>query len=264
MLQVQPIDPAYPRGQLTAGVFHASSGAALAGAVVVLEPRCTPGSIDSRDGPCSSQTDQDGQATFTLLPVGEYYIYAELKAHVSLATTLQKVVPLGLTESIYGSQDLLDAVLTRITIREEEASQISLQLEEQGSISGKVTWNDGSPASHCKLAAKMIYHDASMMDLAMCARRGAPELSSYETDENGCFCLLGLYTGVYVVGVKLPWYMPYQKKSKYADGPQLINCFSDTCWTGGRANSMEASAVHVVAGAETKDISIEVPRIERE
>jgi hypothetical protein len=150
------IDPNFPKGQLLGRVTCASTGLPLAGAAIKLQAIKEEGPIRfgiQRLG----VTDAEGNFDFPNVLASTYYAFATLPGYASPSSTLTRSASFGISTYLDAPRHVLDAVLDKITVAPGTPSQITFSLEVGGTISGTVSWQDGSPATNNPL--KVIFVD---------------------------------------------------------------------------------------------------------
>ena len=153
----------------------------------------------------AATTAADGTYTFSGIQPGTYYVHATSKGYID---------PLGqfsdddLTSADPAVRKRIAAVATVITVSATAGAHADLQLARGASISGRVLYDDGTPATGWVVRTvhdappgdanpfASMGMDASDMDIAH-AKEGAI------TDDTGYYRLSGLQAGDYVVQARL-------------------------------------------------------------
>ena len=147
----------------------------------------------------------DGSYLFSGVQPGTYYVHAQAKGYID---PLAQFSADELTSTDPAVRKRIAAVATMITVKGTDGARADLRLERGGSISGRVLYDDGTPAAGwtVKTVSPLVAGavnpfaamglDASDMDLAK-----AQEASI--TDDTGAYRIAGLATGDYVVQGRL-------------------------------------------------------------
>jgi hypothetical protein len=95
----------------------------------------------------NTRTDAEGNFTSGSVDPGDYYVTAIAPGYISERALLQAAVSAG------GDPAALLAQLPVVHVTAGETSPVTVTIERGGAISGKVTWEDGSPAAGVSLNA---------------------------------------------------------------------------------------------------------------
>ncbi len=153
----------------------------------------------------SSTVGSDGTYTFTKVKPGTYYVHATVPGYIDPLTAFTSE---ELTSDDPAVRQRIAAIATPVTITGDEAVHADLRLERGASITGRVLYDDGTPAAGW--IVRIVYNspavgvapllpggfDASDLDLSHLS-----EISS--TDDTGRFRIAGLATGDYIVQARL-------------------------------------------------------------
>jgi len=153
----------------------------------------------------SSTVGADGTYTFTKVKPGTYYVHATVPGYIDPLTAFTSE---ELTSDDPAVRQRIAAIATPVTITGNEDVHADLRLERGASITGRVLYDDGTPAAGWTV--RIVHNspgvgiapllpggfDASDVDLSH-----PSEISS--TDDTGRFRIAGLATGDYIVQARL-------------------------------------------------------------
>ena len=251
-------DPDYPKGRLVGRVSCAVTGQPLASASIVVQPVGGEASGYKGGYAVPGKSGPDGRFDFPFVCVGNHYVFASLPGYVSAAKLFPAGFLFGPSTPLEAPDHLLDVHLDKVCVREGSASSVELKLDVGGSISGRVTWLDGSPAKNNNVNLILVHSDGSRRHIyeAFSNERGLEE--DVRTDEDGNFHVGSLFTGRYVVGHAVPRLLDYRRKEK-----PMITFASLFYWSGGTPDPDEALPVEVRCGVDLTGIDAVLPMVEQ-
>jgi hypothetical protein len=148
-----------------------------------------------------AQTDLDGSFTATNVPPGDYYAFAFAPGYLQPMVIVQAAIDNGadLKKSIPGIP------ITHVTA--DRSVKVDLVIDRGAAISGKVLWDDGTPATHIIVmvtSTKTKSRDPSQ-ELPMLQMGSAISGANAPlvTDDLGNFRIAGLAPGDYLVKASL-------------------------------------------------------------
>jgi hypothetical protein len=258
------LDPSFPRGRFLGRVYCASTGAPLASAKIKLQGFKPV--LDNFFGIHQiGETDRKGRFDFPAVPVGTYHAFATLPGYVSPASLLPKSSPFlfGVPIHFDVPVEVLDATLPKITTNVQEASVPDFQLETGGSISGRVSWQDGAPAKNNHTQLMLIDGEEKRGNYG--SFREDLSFVAFSTDTEGNFRFECLPPGRYIIGARVPRFLDYVCRNAYPGRtPAMVNCASSYYWTGGTPYYMEAVPLELQSREDMSGITIVLPMLERE
>jgi hypothetical protein len=204
-------------------------------------------------GSLNTRTDAEGNFTLEGVVPGDYYATASAPGYVPLRLLLQAAVSAGADPAS------LLAAIPQVHVDVQGSSSVTVNLERGGTISGKVAWEDGSPAAGISLSAiaATVGSTGSTASLAGTAQLPAvlQRIQSpggvtnfATTDDRGVFRISGLPSGDYLLrSVIQP---PVQQ------GRGRGFQFGSAIWvySPGMFRKADAKAITVKAGEERTDV----------
>lgn len=146
----------------------------------------------------STVTGMDGSFSLDKVPPGTYYLIAQLPGYRSPLSGLSQ------TERMKADAEILVAVEStaqKIVVVGGASTSVNLSLEPGATLSGKVSYDDGSPAPSVTPTLLMLQKDGKWKELQVSTLPVA-------TDDRGQFRFFGLPAGKYAVKATLPVSQP--------------------------------------------------------
>jgi hypothetical protein len=142
-----------------------------------------------------ARTGLDGTFAIANVAPGDYWVLATAPGYVSERTLLQAGVNAGATAA-----DLMTQMPT-VHVSTSGSGSITLTLVRGAALSGRLQWEDGSPATGVDVVADPAVTPAALPAPLNSLR--AYSTTRATTDDRGAFRLLGLASGDYVLEVQL-------------------------------------------------------------
>lgn len=196
-----------------------------------------------------ARTDLEGNFTAQVEP-GDYYVTATATGYVSPVAAAAARMGSGASEA-----DLLRA-LPEVHVSDEGGGPVNLTLDRGGVISGKLEWDDGSPAAGVNVVAMAASSTSGAGQTDV--RRLIEELGGgfggfsggfQASDDRGVFRISGLAAGSYVVRATVM--TPSAEPSRGGFGERLS---SIALYAPGRVRRSEAQTITLKAGEERDDV----------
>lgn len=146
----------------------------------------------------STVTAMDGSFSLDRVPPGTYYLIAQLPGYRTPLSGLSQ------TERMKADAEILVAVEStaqKIVVAGGTSTSVNLSLEPGATLSGKVSYDDGSPAPSVTPTLLMLQKDGKWKELQV-------SMLPVATDDRGQFRFFGLPAGKYAVKATLPVSQP--------------------------------------------------------
>jgi hypothetical protein len=204
----------------------------------------------------SSTVGIDGAYSFAGVKPGTYYVHAIYPGYIDPVSEL--------SDEDFSSTD--PAVRARIaqiptvTIGGTDSAHANVRLERGAAISGRILFDDGSPASGWMVSVVKPKSPEDPGDAAAAAMAPALAMSGavqvFKTDDLGRYRISGLKAGEYALRANLIATATGISASNIADGGSGINI---AVYSGDTFSRVDAKSVKLVGGDEQAGIDITIP-----
>lgn len=140
-------------------------------------------------------TGMDGNFALDKVPPGTYYLIAQLPGYLSPLSGLSEAERMKANADTVAT---VQSVAQKIVVAGGASTSVNLSLERGATLSGKVTYDDGSPAPAVMPMLLMQQKDGKWKELSLLSMLPAI------TDDRGQFRFFGLPAGKYAVKATLP------------------------------------------------------------
>jgi hypothetical protein len=216
----------------------------------------TKGMNQATDMLNASTVGLDGAYSFSGIKPGTYYVHAIFAGYIDPYSQF--------SDDDFASTDpaikARIAQIPTITVTGKDAAHIDLRLERGGAVSGRILFDDGSPAAGWTLTAvapkgpeEPADATAAMMSQALSLSGG---VQIFKTDDLGRYRISGLAAGDYALRATLVASAIGVSASNIGDGGSGISL---AVYTGDTFRRADAKPVHVTAGEERSGVDITVP-----
>jgi hypothetical protein len=198
----------------------------------------------------------DGKFSFAGVKPGTYYVHAIYPGYIDPVSQLSD-------EDLVSTDPAIRARLAQIptiTVSGSDSAQVDLHLARGASVSGRILYDDGSPASGWIVSvvdpkAPNDGSDAVNATMAQAlAMSGAAPL--FKADDLGHYRVSGLAAGNYLVSATLTATPTHVNASNIADAGGIINL---DVYSGDTFSRPVAKSITISAGEEHANVDITIP-----
>ena len=189
-----------------------------------------------------SRTDLDGMFTATNVQPGDYYVSASATGYVSESALM-----------VAAGADTASALakLPTVHVAAASLSTVNLSLERGGVITGRIQWDDGTPAAGVQVNAVSATATTNGNGNGRLAGFfGGPGGDFAQTDDRGQFRMSGLAPGSYLVRASVQAPSPADTQGR-GFGGRTTNI---AMYAPGKVRKTEAQTVTLHAGEERGDM----------
>ena len=191
-------------------------------------------------GVSGARTEVDGTFLASSVAPGDYYVVASAPGYIPERSILQAGVNAGTDPGA------LLAQIPVVHVVADATSNVTVTMQRGGTISGRLLWEDGSPAAG--LTVQAVSSDTNVaMPAALTAIQTPGLQTSATTDDRGGFRVSGLPSGNYVVMTVI--------QNRGFGGPQRGGPGSPIrVYGSGYFHKADAKPINVRAGDERSDL----------
>jgi hypothetical protein len=202
----------------------------------------------SNPGGAQGRTDVDGTFTLTGVAPGDYYVMAGGPGFIPERSLLQAAVASGADPN-----DLLGRIPT-VHVVADSTSSVTVNLQRGGALSGRVLWEDGSPAAGIPISVVLNGTAATLPASLQAIRSPGGSASSATTDDRGIFRIAGMAPADYLVEAVI------QSRPQFGgfDRREAQNISTIRDYAPGTFHKANAKPVTVRVGEERDDVNITV------
>ena len=209
---------------------------------------------DRRGDGAVTRTDAEGNFVAGNVAPGDYYVTAAAAGYIPERSLLQVAVSAGADPA---------AALAQVPVAHVVANQssaVTVTIERGGMISGKVQWEDGSPAAGVSLSVVPVAGSGAVSSLGN--GQGVPEaLKNFQsagasgfaqTDDRGMYRIAGLVSGDYLLRSVI------QAAPQAGAGSSRMSMYGPPIrmYAPGVFRRADAKPVRVKAGEEHSDVAL--------
>jgi hypothetical protein len=143
----------------------------------------------------SAVTSIDGSFSLDKVPPGTYYVIAQFAGYRSPLSGISQADRMVADDA---TMKTVESQAEKIVVQSGQMNNVNIELERGASLTGAVTYDDGSPAPGVTPILMVVGKDGKWKDL------GPSGLLPVTTDDRGHFRFYGLLPGKYAVKAALP------------------------------------------------------------
>ena len=143
----------------------------------------------------SAVTGLDGTFSLEKVPAGTYYVIPQFAGYLSPAGGYSQKERMKPDDAMLAA---VESTAQKIVVGPDQAVNVTVELERGATLSGKVTYDDGSPAAGVATVLMVRQKDGKWKEL------GPVNVTPTATDDVGHFRFSGILAGQYAVKATLP------------------------------------------------------------
>jgi hypothetical protein len=196
-------------------------------------------------GGVNVRTDAEGQFTATNVAPGDYYVTAGAAGYVPERALLQAAIAAGADPA-----NLL-AAIPQVHVDASGAASVTVTMERGATISGKVVWEDGSPAAGVSMNAVPTAAAVPLPGALQAIQSPGGGSGFASTDDRGVFRIAGLAAGEYLLRTVI---QPPTQQGGVGRGFQMASPIR--VYSPGVFRRADAKSVVVKVGEERSDVRV--------
>jgi len=237
------------KGSVTGTVICSDTGKAARFATVLLTAVPKPidqyTSSDPLKAEESEVTDLEGHFRINAVDPGEYYVFAWMQGYVDPVAGLNSSRLEGLADNRARQNDAIEQWkdhMVAVTVKASREVAVSLSIDRAAEITGKVTYEDGTPASNMHFDLRRRVDEKTWTKVGM--MESNPWVFHSRSDSHGRYAITDLLPGEYKICALFP---------AYDDETPATWCLGQT------DRFRDAEIIKLRAGEVTSDINFEIP-----
>jgi len=203
----------------------------------------------------SSTVGLDGAFSFAGVKPGTYYVHAMLPGYIDPFSQLTDE-DLASTDPVVRARV---AQIPTITVTGTDSARVDLRLERGAAVSGRILYEDGTPASGWTLSIIQPKSPEDPGEATMAAMNQAMAMSGavplFKTDDLGHYRISGLPAGDFAIRASLMATGVGISATNMGDGGSGINL---AVYSGDTFTRASAKPVHLTAGDEISGVNINI------
>lgn len=203
-----------------------------------------------KESSLSTVTGLDGTFSLDKVPPGTYYLIPQYAGYLSpLSGYSQK-------ERMQASDAMVTAVEStsqKIVVEADHLASVTVELTRGGTLSGKVTYDDGSPAPGIIPTLLKREKDGKWNDL------GAASVLPVATDDHGQFHFYGLPAGEYAVKAALPTTQALLGMGAAGISMHMATGDALVVFNGGALREKDIKAIEIKSEEQRNDVEVVFP-----
>jgi len=198
----------------------------------------------------STVTGIDGTFSLEKVPAGTYYVIPQFAGYLSPASGYSQKERMKPDDAMLAA---IESAAQKINVGPDQTVNVTVELERGATLSGKVTYDDGSPAAGVATVLMVQQKDGKWKEL------GAVGVVPVATDDLGRFRLSGIPAGQYAVRAALP-----VAQAVMGIGPGAVSMHMNTgdmlmVYSGGAMREKDVKPIELKTGEQRDDVEVIFP-----
>ena len=198
----------------------------------------------------STVTGLDGTFSLEKVPAGTYYVIPQFAGYLSPASGYSQKERMKPDDAMLAA---VESTAQKIVVGPDQAVNVTVELERGATLSGRVTYDDGSPAAGVATVLMVRQKDGKWKEL------GSVGVIPAATDDVGRFRFSGILPGQYAVRATLP-----VAQALIGIGPGALSMHMNTgdmltVYSGGAMREKDVKPIELTAGAQRDDVEVIFP-----
>jgi len=198
----------------------------------------------------STVTSLDGTFSLEKVPAGTYYVIPQFAGYLSPASGYSQKERMKPDDAMLAA---VESTAQKIVVGPDQSVSVIVELERGATLSGRVTYDDGSPAAGVATVLMVRQKDGKWKDL------GSVGVMPAATDDVGRFRFSGILAGQYAVKATLP-----VAQAVVGIGPNAISMHMNTgdmltVYSGGAMREKDVKPIELTAGTQRDDVEVIFP-----
>ncbi len=237
-------------GSVSGHVYCADTNAPARFARVTLIPANTSEGSRGGFGRNTDTTGLDGSFQIQNVAPGTYYVAASLTGYLN---PLSLVSSADMTSTDPAAQERVARILSTVSVHGSEGAHAEIRLERGASISGTVSYDDGSPAVNVNIQVNIAPVASSGASPVRAGANFGQQLS--RTDDYGRYRIAGMPAGDYIV-MATSQFVPPGGFNGQGRGPQSSTL---TIYAPKNFRTVDAKVFSLKTGSEMSGADIQIP-----
>jgi hypothetical protein len=202
----------------------------------------------------SAITGLDGSFSLDTVLPGTYYVVAQLPGYLSPLTRFSMMER---TKADDATLKAISESAEKLVLEANQPAHVELRLERGASLSGTVSYDDGSPAPGVNPILLALGKDGKWKQMVA----GGLSASLTVTDDHGRFRISGIAAGKYTVKAALPTTQAVVGLGNASSGISFHMNMGDALevYSGGALREKDVKPIEVGPGAEVEGVEIVFP-----
>ena len=203
-----------------------------------------------RESNLSTVTGIDGTFTLDKVPPGTYYVIPQYAGYLSPLSGYSQQERMKADGAMVAA---VERTAPKVVVEADHLATVSVELTRGATLSGKVTYDDGSPAPGVTPGLLVRQKDGKWKEL------GPGGLLPSVTDDHGRFRIYGLRAGEYAVKATLPTMQALMGLGTGSISMHMAPGDALVVYNGGALREKDIKGVDVKDGEQRDDVEVVFP-----